>query len=120
MPEPTATILVIEDDRQIRRVVQGYLEQAGYRVLTSAEGPYASMYGRIGSAWQVDGKTLTYRATVPANTTATLYLPAAPGSVREGGKPIGTEPAVTVVRQEGGKAVFLLKSGSYAFSSRRE
>ncbi len=34
----TTTILVIEDDRQIRRVVQGYLEQAGYRTLTAADG----------------------------------------------------------------------------------
>ena len=38
MSELTTTILVIEDDRQIRRVVQGYLEQAGYRVLTAADG----------------------------------------------------------------------------------
>jgi DNA-binding response OmpR family regulator len=32
------TVLVIEDDRQIRRVVQGYLEQAGLRVLAAADG----------------------------------------------------------------------------------
>ena len=32
------TILVIEDDRQIRTVIQGYLEQAGYRVLSSGNG----------------------------------------------------------------------------------
>lgn len=32
------TILVIEDDHQIRRVVEGYLQQAGYRVLTAADG----------------------------------------------------------------------------------
>ena len=38
MDELTVTILVIEDDRQIRRVVQGYLEQAGYRVLTAIDG----------------------------------------------------------------------------------
>jgi two-component system alkaline phosphatase synthesis response regulator PhoP len=38
MSKLTATILVIEDDRQIRRVVQGYLEQAGYRVLTAPDG----------------------------------------------------------------------------------
>jgi len=38
MSELTATILVIEDDRQIRRVVQGYLEQAGHRVLTAPDG----------------------------------------------------------------------------------
>ena len=38
MPELTIDILIIEDDRQIRRVVQGYLERAGYRVLTAADG----------------------------------------------------------------------------------
>jgi two-component system alkaline phosphatase synthesis response regulator PhoP len=32
------TILVIEDDVQIRRVVEGYLQQAGYRVLTASDG----------------------------------------------------------------------------------
>ena len=34
----TATIVVIEDDRQIRKVVESYLQQAGYRVLTAADG----------------------------------------------------------------------------------
>ena len=32
------TILVIEDDRQIRTVVEGYLHQAGYRVLSATDG----------------------------------------------------------------------------------
>ena len=34
----TATILVIEDEAQIRRIVEGYLQQAGYRVLTATDG----------------------------------------------------------------------------------
>ncbi|RIK35517.1 MAG: DNA-binding response regulator [Chloroflexi bacterium] len=34
----SVTVLVIEDDPQIRRVVEGYLQQAGYRVLTAADG----------------------------------------------------------------------------------
>ena len=34
----TTTILVIEDDRQIRKVVESYLQQAGYHVLTAADG----------------------------------------------------------------------------------
>ena len=38
MPEQSVTILVVEDDHQIRRVVQGYLEQAGHRVLAVADG----------------------------------------------------------------------------------
>ena len=33
-----ATIVVIEDDRQIRLVVEGYLQKAGYRVLTAMDG----------------------------------------------------------------------------------
>ena len=32
------TIVVIEDDRQIRKVVEGYLQQAGYRVLSAGDG----------------------------------------------------------------------------------
>ncbi len=32
------TIVVIEDDAQIRRVVEGYLQQAGYRVFAAADG----------------------------------------------------------------------------------
>jgi alpha-L-rhamnosidase len=88
--------------------------------MTSAEGYYDSMYGRIHSAWKVEGKTLTYRATVPANTTATLYLPApSPDAVNEGGKPAKAAVGVTLVRQDGGKAVFQLKSGNYVFTSTR-
>ncbi len=34
----TATIAIIEDDPQIRRVVEGYLTQAGYRVLSAGDG----------------------------------------------------------------------------------
>jgi two-component system, OmpR family, alkaline phosphatase synthesis response regulator PhoP len=33
------TVLVIEDDSQIRKVVEAYLQQAGYHVLTAADGP---------------------------------------------------------------------------------
>jgi len=87
-------------------------------VMTWAEGYYDSMYGRIGSAWKVDGKVLTYRATVPANTSATLYLPAtAPGAVKEGGKNAGEANGVTFIKYESGRAVYTLKSGSYEFIS---
>ena len=34
----STTVFVIEDDSQIRRVVEGYLQQAGYRVLSAADG----------------------------------------------------------------------------------
>jgi len=86
--------------------------------VTSAEGYYDSMYGRIASAWKVDGKVLTYRAGVPANTSATLYLPAsAKDAVKEGGVDAGSAKGVTFVKYENGKAVYKLSSGSYRFTS---
>ncbi len=88
--------------------------------MTSAEGYYDSAYGRISSAWKVDGRSLTYRATVPANTTATLYLPAASAqAVKEGGKVAAESNGITFLRYENGRAVYSLKSGSYEFTSTR-
>jgi alpha-L-rhamnosidase len=87
-------------------------------VMSSAEGYYDSVYGRISSGWKVSGKVLNYRATVPANTTATLYLPAASAqAVKEGGKDAGTAGGVTFLKFESGKAVYRLASGSYEFTA---
>jgi alpha-L-rhamnosidase len=89
-------------------------------VMTWAEGYYDSMYGRINSAWKVDGTLLTYRATVPANTTATLYLPTSSAeSVKEGAKDARGASGITFVKYENGKAVYSLKSGRYTFTATR-
>jgi alpha-L-rhamnosidase len=89
-------------------------------VMTSAEGYYDSMYGRIRSAWQVNGNVLAYKATVPGNTTATLYLPAASEkAVKESGKDAGKAKGITFIKYENGKAVYELKSGSYEFTMNR-
>ena len=86
-------------------------------LMTWADGHYDSMYGRIRSGWKVAGNTLTYRATVPANTTATLYLPAASAAaVREGGREPRQANGITFVKHENGKAVYRLQSGSYEFT----
>lgn len=43
---------------------------------TSVDGAFDSSYGLIESAWEAAGGEMTsYATTVPANTTATLYLP---------------------------------------------
>jgi alpha-L-rhamnosidase len=87
--------------------------------MQSAEGYYDSMYGRISSAWKVNGGALTYKATVPANTTATLYLPASSEiAVKEGGKDASKTKGVTFIKYENGKAVYELKSGSYEFTAK--
>lgn len=44
--------------------------------MTYAHGYYDSMYGRIESGWEVHSKSVGYTFTIPANTSATLCLPA--------------------------------------------
>jgi alpha-L-rhamnosidase len=88
--------------------------------MTWADGHYDSMYGRIASHWTMEGTTLTYRAIVPPNTTATLFLPTSdPASVKEGNRPVATVPGITFVRFDNGRAVYRLASGTFAFTAPR-
>jgi len=45
--------------------------------LTNADAKFMSMYGRIKSAWKIDGQDFVYEVSIPANTTASVTLPAA-------------------------------------------
>lgn len=84
--------------------------------MTSAKGYYDSQYGRIESEWKLEGKKLTYKATVPANTTATLYLPAASlKAVTESGNDVDKAKGIKIVKFEQGKVVAELASGIYSF-----
>lgn len=90
----------------------------GQERITSVDATFQSYYGNIKSAWVIrtDGN-LAYTATVPANTTATLYLPVSNSSdvVYEGATVADKAKGVTFVKRENGKAVYELQSGSYAF-----
>src|SRR5208282_347097 len=44
--------------------------------LTHAETSYDSIRGQIATSWIKDGETLSLDASIPANTTATVILPA--------------------------------------------
>ncbi|NQU85647.1 MAG: family 78 glycoside hydrolase catalytic domain [Mariniphaga sp.] len=83
-----------------------------------AEGYYDSMYGKITSRWEVENNTLFYNTSVPANTTATLFLPtSSEKSIKENGNPILDIPGVKFIKYENGKALFQLSSGVYKFES---
>ena len=84
--------------------------------MTWAEGFYDSMYGRIKSAWEISDGAITYRATVPANTTATLYMPAdTQSTITENGMPASEAEGVEFVKYENGRSVYRLASGDYKF-----
>ena len=89
------------------------------KVMTFAKGYYDSMYGRIESGWRMDKGNLIYSATVPANTTATLFLPAlSEKGITESGKVSTMSKGVRFIKYEKGKAIFELKSGSYEFMTK--
>ena len=94
------------------------IRPAAVHGLTWAKATYDSRAGRIVSGWKREGGRLTLRVTIPANTTATVYVPARdPGSVLEGGLPVSAGRGVKFLRNEGGASVYLVGSGEYVFTS---
>ena len=86
--------------------------------LTWVKCYHDSPCGRIVSNWKRDGQKLTMEVTIPANTTATVYVPAHDaGSVSESGKPVANDASVKFLRMEYGAAVFAVGSGTYRLES---
>ncbi len=84
--------------------------------LTQARAVYDSIRGRIVSAWRTDGAGLTLDVTIPANTTATVFVPAPMGAdVTEGSVPVARAPGVSSARRSGDQVVVSAGSGTYHF-----
>jgi alpha-L-rhamnosidase len=74
-----------------------------------ASGEYESVYGKISTDWSSSSSSFSLKVTIPANTSATIYLPAIPNSrVTEEGSTV--EP-----RQKSDSYVVEVGSGSYDF-----
>lgn len=83
-----------------------------------AAAEHESPYGAIACRWQVEGQNLSMAVTVPANTTAAVYVPASDGqAVLEGGQPAAKSPGVKFLGMEAGAAVFEVPSGKYRFTT---
>ena len=80
---------------------------------------FDSVYGKIVSNWRyTDNSTLAMDVTIPANTTATVSIPAADAAtVQESGKAASENKNLTFVKMEGGKAVYSAGSGNYHFTT---
>ncbi|MFB9836810.1 family 78 glycoside hydrolase catalytic domain [Actinoallomurus acaciae] len=78
--------------------------------LTKASATYRSDYGEIASRWSVSGGRFTLEVTVPVNTTAEVWVPAANASHV-------TQDGAKFVRMQDGSAVFTVGSGHWHFSA---
>ncbi|NIA29936.1 MAG: alpha-L-rhamnosidase, partial [Actinobacteria bacterium] len=87
--------------------------------LTWAKAWYNSVRGKIISDWRLDGKKLSLQIEIPANTTATVFVPAVKETnVIVNGKKAGEYEGVCFLRYENGKSVYKVGSGGYQFVSR--
>ena len=85
--------------------------------LTWVKAGYRSIHGQIATEWKTEGNKLTLAVTIPANTTATVYLPTADaGTVTEGGQPVANAAGVKPLPGKGGESLFEVGAGEYLFA----
>lgn len=109
------------------RVAAGLQEAApGYKVIvvkphlgggfTHIEAELMTPYGKAASAWKIENGQLMMNVTIPANSNATIYLPAkSADQIMESGKVLSAIKEITVTGKEEGYVVVKVGSGDYAF-----
>lgn len=85
---------------------------------TNAAASLQTYYGTVSSGWKIENDKLLMDIEIPANTTATVYVPAASASaITESGKAVSTLADEKVSGMEEGYVVLQLGSGSYHFAT---
>ena len=88
--------------------------------LNYVKAAYQSVHGKISSHWHSNGNTFTWDVTIPANTAATVYIPATnKKQVSESGQKASSAKGLKFVKMDGDYAVFEAGSGSYSFVSEK-
>ncbi|MBN2329314.1 MAG: family 78 glycoside hydrolase catalytic domain [Candidatus Omnitrophica bacterium] len=86
--------------------------------LTSCQAHYDSMHGDIVSDWKIEDGRFVWKIEIPANTTATVFIPAKEDAQpTESGKSITDAPGVAFLKTDNGRAVCRIESGRYQFAS---
>lgn len=78
--------------------------------LEFARATYRTQHGEIRSHWRRDGERLTWTVTVPANTTAQVYIPSEPGTE------VGSD-GLAVTGREGRFVRCTAPAGTYSLTS---
>jgi alpha-L-rhamnosidase len=108
--------------------IDTYEDGAGYRHIkvkphigggfTHASASLHTYYGRLTNNWKLEAGKLIMDVEIPANTTATVYIPAAnAAAITENGKPLSTVTDVKIAATEQGYIVVNIGSGSYHFTA---
>ena len=80
------------------------------------EAKHESQYGEIVSSWHKSGNEIIYNVTVPANSTATLFLKGK--NLKENDKDISENRNIEILENEDSQIKLELASGYYSFKIR--
>jgi alpha-L-rhamnosidase len=85
--------------------------------LTWVKASYDSLHGRIESAWKKTAEGLALTITIPANTRATIFLPAHDSRrISEGGQPLANAPGLKLLGTTGQEVAVDAAAGQYVFT----
>jgi alpha-L-rhamnosidase len=85
---------------------------------TFASASLDTYYGKVSNNWKVEKDSLVMDVEIPANTTATVYIPAKDlGSIKESGKNLPQINGLKVMDKEDNYVVVEVGSGVYHFAA---
>lgn len=85
--------------------------------LTNASASLQTYYGKLSSGWKLENGKLSLDVEIPANTTATIYVPAKNAdAVKEAGNALSASADIKVTGTEDGYVVLEVGSGVYHFA----
>lgn len=83
---------------------------------TEAAASLQTLYGTASSSWKMKDKNLMLDVEIPANTTATILVPASDATrVTESGMPLSSNPELKITATENGYVTLKTGSGKYHF-----
>jgi alpha-L-rhamnosidase len=83
---------------------------------TNASASLQTYYGTVSSGWKKENNQLVWDVEIPANTTATLYIPAKTAeSVKENNAALASADGIKVQKSENGYVIVEAGSGKYQF-----
>lgn len=103
----------------IRPLVPSPGSNAMHEPIDWVRASYDSIRGTIRSEWKLSDGNFELNVSIPANTTATVYLPTDDSdSITESGESLSLSKHVRVLRTEDRVAVLSVPSGDYQFSAK--
>jgi alpha-L-rhamnosidase len=87
--------------------------------LTYANADLQTQYGNVSSHWKIENGIFNWNVEVPANTVATIYVPASNvNDITESGKAISSIKEIKLSGTENDSVILQLGSGHYLFSAK--